>query len=74
MFTVTVLKIFNIAGRASVVESPFSKVTGEISAFYSSAFYNYLLKSSSFRNFLKFPFHRSCSLVMYKLLCDTTKK
>ena len=36
MFRVIVPRIFKIAGKASVVESLFSKVTGEISTFYNS--------------------------------------
>ena len=34
VFSVSVLRIVKFAGRASVVESLFSKLTGEISAIY----------------------------------------
>ena len=37
MFLVSVPRIFEIAGKASVVESPLSEVTGKISAFCNSA-------------------------------------
>ena len=56
MFSLSVLTIFEIARRASVVESPFVKVIEEFSAFYNSVensvwWIGMILKIS--RNFLK---------------------
>ena len=45
MFSVSVLKIFEITGKASVVESLLSKVAREI----SRTFFNFLKCSSMFR-------------------------
>ena len=65
----TVPRIFKIAGRALVVESLFSKVTGY---FYIPQIYRklyHLLKSTSSKNFAKFPFNWSCKLTG----CKATK-
>ena len=51
-----------------------SKAACEISAFYNFVknYINwYVSKSSSSRDFKKFPFNRSCKLIAYK---NTTKK
>ena len=53
MFPVSVSKIFKIAGRTSVLEISFIKVTGEISTFRKLHHVHwYLPKSSSSRNYL----------------------
>ena len=74
-FPLFVPRIFKIAGRASVVESLFSKVT-EASAFCNSVEKStrawYVPKSSSSRNFEKSPFNRSCRLTDYTV-CNATK-
>ena len=59
---------FEIAGRAPMVESSFSKVTGEISTFRKHYPVDWFLpKSSSFRNFEKLPFNGICRLAAYRL-------
>ena len=59
---------FEIAGRAPMVESGFSKVTGEMSTFRKLYPVDWFLpKSSLFRNFGKFPFNGICRLTAYRL-------
>ena len=50
------------------MESIFSKVTGEIYTFRKLYPVDWFLpKSSSFRNFRKFPFYEICRLTSYRL-------
>ena len=69
------VRIFKIAGRVSEVESLISKATEEVSAFFSfSLVHLYVQKSSSARNFDKFPFNRRCRLTVYnKTGCNIIK-
>ena len=70
MFSASVPKIFKIAGRASVVESLFSKVTGLLHSTTLSKILSraVVVPESSFsRNFEKFLFNGSFRLTIYKL-------
>ena len=63
-------KLFEIAGRAPVVKSYFSKVTGEISTFRKLYLVDWFLpKISSSRSFVKFPFDGICRLTAHRLQC-----
>ena len=71
VFPLFILRNFKIAGRASVVESHFSKVR-ETSAFCNSVEKNvawalYVPKSDFSRNFEKSPFNRSCRFTVFSL-------
>ena len=71
VFPLFILRNFKIAGRASVVESHFSKVR-ETSAFCNSVEKNltrawYVPKSGFSRNFEKSPFNRSCRFTVFSL-------
>lgn len=71
MIPVSIAGHLKIAGRVFVVESLISKETVEIPAFCNSPEYSlmhwYVLKSSTFRSFEKFPFNWSCILKVYRL-------
>ena len=68
MFSANVPKIFKIAGRASVLESLFSKATGFLHSTTLSKTLSRAVPESSFsRNFEKFLFNGSFRLTIYKL-------